>query len=155
MYRPKWNDVMTKELAQKMGKIVFDWCNDDTELSDCVEYSEEILKYNHDEDGYKLAKELEDKGFSPDVMLVDELDCVSNMGSVILKNHIQKWVIDNSLKLEIKMNTEVHYNEWKDRIKPGKIVKLYPETLQYGVRTPEQSETAHYIVNAEKVTTKQ
>lgn len=143
---------MRKELAQIMGKMVFDWCNGDTELEQCIEDSEEVLKFNHDENGYTLAKELDDKGYSPDAMLVDELDCISNEKSVIEKKYIEQWVKDNNLTLDIEIGTEVKYNELKDRYKIGKVVKLYPETLEYGVRTPDQSETSHYIVKSEKVT---
>lgn len=151
MERPKFNDEMRKELAQIVGKIVFDWCNGETDLDTCVKDSEEILRFNHNENGYTLAKEFDDKGYSPDAMLVDDLDCVSNQASVILKKYIEKWVKDNNLALDIEIGTEVKYNEWKDRYKIGKVVKLYPETMQYGVRTPDQSETSHYIVNFEKV----
>ena len=151
MERPKFNDEMRKELAQIVGKIVFDWCNGETELEQCIEDSEEVLRFNHDENGYALAKEFDDKGYSPDAMLVDELDRVSYEASAILKTHIEKWVKDNDLTLDIEIGTEVQYNEWKG-VKVGKVVKLYPETMQYGVRTPDQSETSHYIINFEKVT---
>ncbi len=70
MERPKFNDEMRKELAQIVGKIVFEWCNGDTELETCIEDAEEILRYRYNVDGYTLAKEFDDKGYYPDASLV-------------------------------------------------------------------------------------
>lgn len=151
MNRPKFNDEMRKELAQIMGKVVSDWCQD-TELEQCIEDSYDVLKWTHNSDGYELAKELDSKGYSPDSILVSDLDHISWDARRIEQRYIEQWVIDNGLKLDIAIGTEVKYNEWGNKFKVGKIVKHYPETLQYGVRTPEQSETSNYIVNAEKVT---
>lgn len=152
MERPKFNDEMRKELAQIVGKIVFEWCNGETELETCIEDAEDVLQFNHNEDGYTLAKEFDNKGYSVDTMLVDELDCVPNEASVIEKKYIQQWVKDNNLTLDIEIGTEVKYHHWKDQYKIGKVVKLYPETMQYGVRTSDHSESSHSIVNFEKVT---
>lgn len=150
--RPKFNDEMRKELAQIVGKIVFEWCNGETELETCIEDAEDVLQFNYNEDGYTLAKAFDDKGYSVDTMLVDELDCVSNEASVIEKKHIQQWVKDNNLTLDIEIGAEVKYHYWKDQYKIGKVVKLYPQTMQYGVRNTDQSENCHSIVNFEKVT---
>lgn len=100
MERPKFNDVMRKELAQIMGKIVFDWCNGETELEQCIEDSEEVLKYNYNDDGYTIAKELDEKGYFPDTMLVEELDCISNKKSVIEKKYIEQWVKEINLSVQ-------------------------------------------------------
>jgi hypothetical protein len=147
--RPKWNDVMTNELAQIMGEIVFNWCNGATDLDTCIEDCEDVLKWNRNEDGYKLAKELEDKGYESDARLVDELDYISHEASNIQKKHISKWVRDNDLKLDIPIDADVKFRQHGVGVVIGKVVKHYPETIQYGVRAPGQSETSHYIMNPE------
>lgn len=153
MERPKFNDQMKKELAQIVGEIVFEWCGAESSLERCIADSESVLqRIGRNEDGYTLAKEFEDKGYSSNSSLVDELDQVPFLADEIIKKHIQQWVKDNNLKLDIEVGTEVKYNEWKDRHKIGKVVKHYPETMQYGIRTPDQPESSHYVVNAEKVT---
>jgi hypothetical protein len=68
--RPTWNDEMVKELAQIVGKQVNEWCNDETPLEDCIETAEKVLKWHSNDNGYELAKEFEDEGFSSDSELV-------------------------------------------------------------------------------------
>lgn len=151
MTRPTWNDQMTKDLAQVMGKIIFEWCNDGTELDDCIKVSEKILPYHRRDDGYELAKELEWNGYTPDADLVRELDYVQFSVSDILKKYVEQWVQENNLKLDIEIDTEVVYEDFRNLHTRGKIVKLYPETLQYGVRKVGQPENQHTIVDSELV----
>ena len=131
--RPKWNNEIKKELAKRVGKIVFDWANDGTDLDDCIDYAYEILEHNSNDNGYELAKEFEEQGFSPDAYLVDALDDVMYIKDSVIKEFIEKWVAENSLKLDFDIGQIVTANiRRKGEIK-CEIVKLFPKTMQYGL----------------------
>ena len=98
--RPIWNDEMNKELAQIVGKKVNEWCNDKTPLEECIEASEKILQWHSYDNGFELAKEFDDVGFSADSELVEILEGVYYEGSRVRENFTKKWVSENHLKLE-------------------------------------------------------
>ena len=130
--RPTWNDEMKKELAQIVGKQVNEWCNNETPLDDCIETSEKILQWHSNDNGYELAKEFEDEGFSPDSEQVGILDSISYNRSKVQETFIKKWVADNNLKLELVEGQKVIAKLVRKGEVEGEIVKLYPETMQYG-----------------------
>jgi hypothetical protein len=74
--RPAWDDVMAKRLAEYTGRIVNEWCNNETSFEECVEAAEKVLRYNSEDDGYELAKAFEDEGFGSNTELVELLDDV-------------------------------------------------------------------------------
>lgn len=130
--RPSWNNEMLEELAQIVGKMVNGWCDNETELEDCINTAKKILKHNSD-DGYELAKDFESEGFSPDSELVEILNYVSYEKNTIINNCIRKWVVDNSLKLEfvVGQNVIVKLNYKGDKV--CEIMKLIPEEMKYGI----------------------
>lgn len=130
--RPTWNDEMVKELAQIVGKQVNDWCNYETPLEDCIEKAEKILKWQSNDNGYELSKEFEYEGFSPDIELVEILDSVSYEKSKVQGTFIKKWVSKNGLKLDLVEGQKVIAKIVRKGEVEGEIVKLYPETMQYG-----------------------
>ena len=130
--RPTWNDEMVKELAQIVGRQVNEWCNDETPLEDCIETAEKILQWHSNDNGYELAREFEKEGFCPDSELVEILDNVSYNRIKIQETFIKKWVIDNNLKLELVEGQKVIAKLVRRGEVEGEIVKLYPETMQYG-----------------------
>ena len=152
--RPTWNNEMKKELAKFTGEILNKWCNNETDLEDCIEYAEKVLKWNSNEDGYTLAKEFDDEGFSPDSQLVEELDSVSYETDKILKKYINKWVQENNLQLVYKIDDKVLA---KIAGKGGiecEVMRLYPETMQYGLwyeSIGDAKGNRHSIVNSENV----
>lgn len=152
--RPTWNDEMVKELAQIVGKQVNEWCNDETSLEDCIETAEKILKWHSNDNGYELAKEFEDEGFSPDSELVEILDSVSYDRSKVQETFIKKWVTKNNLKLELTEGQKVIANLVRKGEVEGEIVKLYPETMQYGFWYDGQGSAkgkGHTYVNFENI----
>lgn len=151
--RPVWNDEMVKELAQIVGEQVYEWCNDEP-LEDCIEISEKILKWHSNDNGYELAKEFEDEGFSPDSNLVEILDRVSYDRSKILESFIKKWVVENDLKLELIEGQKVIAKFVRLGDLECEIVALYPETLKYGLWNESMSYAkgkGHAIVNKENI----
>lgn len=130
--RPTWNDEMVKELAQIVGKQVNEWCRDETLLEDCIEIAEKIIQWHGNDNGYELAKEFEDEGFSPDSELVEILDSVSYHKTEVQETFIKKWVAENNLKLELIEGQKVIAKLIRKGEVEGEIVKLYPETMHYG-----------------------
>ena len=130
--RPIWNQEMIKELAKIVGNQVNEWCNDETPLEDCIETSEKILQWHSYDNGYEIAKEFEGEGFSPDMELVEILDDVSYDRTKVHETFIKKWVADNNLKLELGVGQKVIVKLIRNGDVEGEIVKLYPETMQYG-----------------------
>ena len=145
---------MVKELAKIVGKQVNEWCNDETPLEDCIETSEKILQWHSNDNGYELAKEFEDKGFSPDSELVEILDSVSYDRSKVQEIFIKKWVIENDLKLDLFEGQKVIAKLVSKGEVEGEIVKLYPKTMQYGFWHEAQGcekGKGHTYVNFENV----
>lgn len=152
--RPTWNDEMLKELAQIVGKQVNEWCNDETPLEDCIKAAEKVLQWHSNDNGYEIAKEFEDEGFSPDSELVEILDIVSYHRSKVQETFIKKWVAKNNLKLHLVKGQKVIAKLiGKGEVK-GEIVKLYPETMQYGFWYEAQGYEKgkyHICVNSENI----
>jgi hypothetical protein len=151
--RPIWNDEMTEELAQITGKIVNDWCNNETSLEDCIESARKVLKWNRGEDGYQLAKEFEDEGFCSDSDLVSELELVELESEKILKKFIEKWVVDNNLKLDLPIGQKVTAKLNRKDEEEFEIVNLRPETMRYGLWNEKLGEKGKrsYLVDFEKI----
>lgn len=152
--RPTWNDEMVKELAQIVGKQVNEWCNDETPLEDCIETAEKVLQWHSNDDGYAIAKEFEYEGFSPDSELIVILDYVYYDRNKIQETFIKKWVADNNLKLELVEGQKVVAKLVRRGEVEGEIVKLYPETMQYGFWYEGQCSVkgqGHTYVNFENI----
>src|SRR5690606_24314515 len=130
--RPTWNDEMVKELAQIVGKQVNEWCNDETPLEDCIEIAEKILKWHSNDNGYELAKEFEDEGFSPDSELVEILDSVSYDRRKVEESFIKKCVGENYLTLKFVEGQKLIAKLGGKGEVEVEIVKLYAETRPYG-----------------------
>ena len=137
--RPTWNDndEMRKQLAEIVGKRVFDWCNedgsDDTDLDDCIEIAFNILKYHSHDNGYEIAKEFENEGFSPDAILVEILDGVSIDKYEVQQKMVKEWVKENNLELDLEVGQKVITKFIKEGELECEIVQLYPETMEYGL----------------------
>lgn len=157
--RPFWNDEMLNELAQVVGKELFDWSNedgsDDTGLEDCVISARKVLRYHSNDNGYEIAKAFEDEGFSPDAELVEILDSVSFSKHQIQDKFIKDWVKNNNIKLDYEVGQKVKAQLSKPLgLIECEIVKLYPESLQYGLWCEQlgwEKGTGHRLVNAENV----
>jgi len=154
LIRPIWDDDMRHELAQIVGEAVNKWCDDETPLDDCVESAHRILDWHSNDNGYELAKEFEDDGFSPDADLVEILDGVSYDKGNIVQEHIKMWVINNNLTLDLTEGQKVVTKIYRKGEVECEIVKLYPETMQYGVWYDGQGSArglGHTIIGAENI----
>jgi len=152
--RPTWNNEMLEELARYTGALVNKWCDNETDLEECIEDAMQVLEYRSLDDGYELAKKFEDKGYNSDRELVEDLDIVSYERSNILNRHIEKWVKDNDLSLDIEIGTIVTYAPDHRPVLTGEIVKHFPERNCYGFWHDQlgyEKGVGSLIVNAEQV----
>jgi len=131
--RPTWGDDMRKELAEIVGKQVNEWCNNEVDLEECIESAYEILEYNSIGNGFERAKEFEKHGFEPDAELVEILDDTSYNRTKVEETFVKNWVKENNLKLELIEGQKVVTKIFRKGDVECEIVKLYHETMQYGV----------------------
>ena len=86
--------------------------------------------------------------------MVDDLDCVSSNAGDILKKSIKNWVKENDIQLELSVGSLIVFDARRKNNEDGEIVKLYPETAQYGVWCESLNQPkgkTHYVVNFEKI----
>lgn len=138
--RPTFNEAMRLELAKEIGKEVFDWCNGDTPLEDCISDCNDIFKYHVNDNGYELAKEFEDKGYSPDPQLVEILDGVWSAQSDLIRKAVKKWVIEDKIEPTIEVGASVIVQYGHKKVE-GVITGTYPETAEYKVMIPSEGMT--------------
>jgi hypothetical protein len=151
--RPTFDESMVAELAKSVGAIVMEH-HDYKDLEQCIEDANAVLEWNWNSDGFELAKEFEIKGYTGSTSLVDDLDCVSSNAGDLLGKAVEKWVIDNDIKLELPVGTEIVFDARRKNNENGEIVKLYPETAQYGVWCESLNQPkgkSHYLINFEKI----
>ena len=154
--RPNWNDDMTKELADIVVEMLIEWYST-LDLEDCVEDAYDILVYYYNEDGYNLAREFEDKGYDSDSNLVDILDGVSHEKYNIGKKYLEQWVSDNNVKLDYEIGDIVVCNFIKHGEVECEVVKLYPESAEYGLwfdGLGYERDKGHRIVSFDKINRK-
>lgn len=151
--RPTWNLEMVKELAKIVGKKVNEWCNDEKPLEDCIETAQKVLQRHSNDSGNTLGMEFENEGFSPDTELAEILDNVFFDRIKVQEKFVKKWVAENDLKLELVEGQNVIAKLFQGEVE-GEIVKMYPETMQYGFWHEGQGCEkckGHIIVNFENV----
>ena len=151
--RPTFDESMVSELAKSVGEIVKGH-HSYNDLESCIEDAKTVLEWNYNSDGFELAKEFENKGYEGSTSLVDDLDCVSSDASDILKKAIEKWVKENDIKLDLSIGALVVFDARRKNNEDGEIVKLYPETAQYGIWCESLNQPkgkTHYMVNFEKL----
>lgn len=147
--RPRFNDAMRSELAGKLGKSVFEWCNGETPLAACIEDCEEILKWNINAEAFELAKELEKEGYSPDLELVEILDSVWLLQNDLVDKAERRWVIEDDIKPVFVVGQRVIVLSVGKKVS-GEISGIYPETAKYKVSV-EQGGKKDLIIKYESV----
>jgi len=152
MKRPEWNNDMLQELATYTADIIAKWTNenyDNEDMADLIEECAGILEYEKYSDGYALAKDFEDKGYDSDSRLVEELDNIAYKTTEIIKSHVEKWVLENKLTLDIHAGDAVKFND-RQGVKNGVVKSLRPETLDYVIWHEGLNENTGLIIAAEK-----
>lgn len=138
--RPTFNEAMRFELAKEIGKEIFDWCNGETSLADCISDCNDIFKYHVNDNGYELAKEFEDKGYFPDTELVEILDRVWSAKDDLIRKAVKKWVTEDDIKPSIEIGASVLVQYGHNKVE-GTITGLHSETAEYKVAIPSEGLT--------------
>lgn len=134
--RPVFNDEIRLELAKQIGKEIFEWCNGETPLEDCVSDCNDIFKWHVSENGYVLAKEFEDRWYSPDANLVEILDSVWSEQNELIRQAVKKWVIEDDIKPQFEIGKSVIVQYGLKKVE-GIITDIYSETAEYIVAISE------------------
>jgi hypothetical protein len=141
--RPNYHDEkvkekVAKEVSQELGKEVFEWCDKETPLEQCISDTEAILiKCGSSEDGYGLAKEFEDEGYSPDSALVEILDSTDHYIRNAVDRLVKEWVFNNNIKPTLDISPDVTYSvRYGSKIHDGILVSAYTDEAKYGVKIP-------------------
>ena len=151
--RPVYNDAMAVLLAEKVGGIVFKWCEKETPLEDCIESAKKVLRFGSNDDGYELAKSFEDEGYAPNADLVELLDGVWYEKSQILSDAIKAWVVEDIIQPELTVGAKVKATIG-GKLVDGEIVVVDIDRAQYGVWVASEGKEKgkhHYCVDYEKV----
>ncbi len=138
--RPRFNDEIRSLLAKEIGKEIFEWCNEDVSLNECISDCEEIFKYNINDNGYELAKKFEDKGYSPDTELVDLLDQIWSSKDDLIRTAVEKWVIEDKIEPPYGMGTNVIVQYGHKKVE-GTITEIKHKTAEYHVAIPSEGMT--------------
>lgn len=138
--RPSFNKDMKAELAKIIGKEIFEWCEGETDLEDCISDFEEIYKYHSNDNGYELAKQFEREGYSPDGALVELLEGIWVDKNELIRNAVKKWVIEDDIKPSIEIGTNVIVQYGNKKVE-GTITGTYLETAEYKVMIPSEGMT--------------
>lgn len=145
--RPKSNsaEVITAA-AERLLPSVLRWLNDASCNRDevCGDLCAAMRWHG---DGYEIAKQLDDRGWSPDAELVEILN---EAGPAKWDAHaalVKEWVAREGVKLTIATHADVKTSRGN-----GKIVALRTETAEYVVQPPNDPRFASgggWIVPAE------
>lgn len=137
--RPTFNDEMRLELAKIIGKEVYDWCNGDTDLEDCINDCNDVFRLETS-NAFEMAKDLERKGYSPDAELVEIMDGVYYEQSRLVEKAVKQWVIDNDIQPPIKGQARVMVKYGWNKVE-GIIVGVYADRALYKVCIPSEGMT--------------
>lgn len=156
--RPKVTYDTVDKNHPAFEKLVMDyvrWC-DDLSFANCdkSEYVDDIASCfdEWDLDGYKLAKHLEEKsGVDPDSNLVEMLDGIQFLKTILEKIIIQEWMQKNNLSLcdELK-GKKVKYKQGY-RSGEGFITGLYKDKYQVTVGKAE-TDKGGWVIDFENIT---
>lgn len=151
--RPMFDESMLEILAKQVGEILHNH-HPYISLGNCITDAKDVLEDDYYEDGYKLTREFERQRYEGSSSLVEDLDSVAGDADDLVQAAVKKWVKENDIKLDLKVGDKIVFDAWRKNNEEGEIMKLYPETAQYGIwcesiGTPKGSK--HYAVNFEKI----
>lgn len=143
----RYGDQINRQIVEKILPAVLEWLGDDDDESGLRNDLMEMLDQDHDGDGYKLAKWLEDEFYwSADSSLVEILDDVPHKRIKLHTDAVLDWVKANGIKPTLELGTRVAFNLNGWRPVQGVIVGLYPKTAQYTVEV----DGSKYLVEYEQ-----
>ena len=120
------------DMIAKVGAILTDWdsdCGDDPD--NLIEMAKDIIGH-YDDDGYALAKMLEDEhGLDPDASLVDALEAVTGIKHLATRATVERWVRDNDVTCPFEVGAMVRTRGVEG---PGEVYEIDAKHAQCSVR---------------------
>lgn len=150
MERPnKASDEAIKEIAEEWvsnfkeahGNRVMITINAVTDLT-------ENIDRNGHQDGYELARMLEDSGWLIDFMMVEQLDYIGVSVAKEIEKAVKKWVESDNPEMKFKQGDSVKIVA-RGTTKIGVVIAARMKTATYLVHTEEQELGHNWLVNAE------
>lgn len=133
--RPRFSRKdLNRAIAEELYPEITAWLKDD---NDDKEWSitQLVGALSYADDGYEVAKRLEDEGWAPDAELVDILSNARDLRYTIAQKKEEEWVSSNGFKPLYAENEIVKIDSPKSRRHGdiGVISIVYPKTLKYAV----------------------
>lgn len=120
------------DMITKVGAILTNWesgCGDDPD--NLIEMAKDVIAH-YDDDGYALAKMLEDEhGLDPDAGLVDALEAVTGIKRAATRATVERWVRDNDVASPFEVGAKVRTRGVEG---PGEVYEIDAKQAQCSVR---------------------
>lgn len=142
--RPSYGDDFVRRRAAELAlPDVREWLAGG--LQSDLDVMKDLMNVLSCGDGYEIARDLENLGWAVNSELVTVFD-LGDFISTARKEMVIQWVKCLRVKLDIPMGASVDY-----RGRLGIVVKLFPETAEYGVHTGDLPATSYSVCAAEEV----
>lgn len=132
--RPDIYDVDLTSVYAKLADYIVEWSSK-YDKEDVIEELSERFDH-HDlfsNNGYELCRILEDDlYYSPDVELVEYMDCSERLVDGVYRGVIKKWVEDCEIKPKYKIGDIVDV-EYKGKKYKGEVVNIYEDQAKYTI----------------------
>lgn len=115
-------DVLQKTaetLAIDLHKAFPDDVVDD--LADIIDQLKESIRY--ESDGYRICRDLENEGWSPDAEMVQVVDRVESIRQSVLDSAVANWIVDAQIEPAFKVGDTVEFLH-KDRRFSGQVIDV-------------------------------
>ena len=125
-----------EEAAHLLLPRVIEWMSRDGDVQDDPEeIIDQLADALEDDDGYEIAKNLDNAGwFDVDANLVEILDSAGHFKSEARNTLVKKWAIENEISAAIPIGTHV-----KTPRGDGVVSGVRADTAEYIVQTPDRT----------------
>jgi hypothetical protein len=142
--RPSFGDDFVRRRAAELAlPDVREWLGADSQRD--IDVMKDLMNVLSCGDGYEICRDLEKLGWAVN----SELVTVFDMGDFIetaKTEMVVQWVKCLGVKLDLPLGAPVDY-----RGRLGTVVKLFPDTAEYGIHTGDQPANMYHVCAAEEV----
>ncbi len=124
-------DAFDKAVAARLASVLREELGDDLGGSD-EEVAEDLADVLHEDDGYRLARALEEKGWDPDARMVEVLDGAGSLKYDVNRDAVRAWVMANNINPPLECGAMVRFSI-RHVDHSGEIVRIDLENARYVV----------------------
>jgi hypothetical protein len=136
--RPNYGDDFVRRRAAELAlEDVKEWLGADVRRD--ADVIKDLMNTLSCGDGYEICRDLERLGWAVNSELVTVFD-LGDFISTARKEMVIQWVRCLGVKLSLPLQAKVYY-----RGILGTVVKLFPETAEYGVHTPDLNANSYHV----------